>query len=175
MPWVFDREVAAVNWLSPTPASAALRDPQVVILELEGGALVFDELFVKSRYGYEIRCEIVGESGTVELAPTARVAVRSDLKVSRDVPPDFRGRFAEAYRHELQAWVDAISRWRSVNADGYIGPVDGPDAWDGYRVAVISQAVLASMSKNARSVVDFVPMPDLYRQCRAAGTSADQS
>jgi myo-inositol 2-dehydrogenase/D-chiro-inositol 1-dehydrogenase len=166
MPWVFDREVAAVNWLSPTPATAALRDPQVVILELEGGALVFDELFVKSRYGYEIRCEIIGESGTVELAPTARVAVRSDLKVSGDVPPDFRGRFAEAYRHELQAWVDAISRWRSVNAEGCIGPVDGPDAWDGYRVAVISHAVLASMSKNARSVVDFVPMPDLYRQCR---------
>ena len=167
MPWVFDREVVSVNWLSPTPATAALRDPQVVILELEGGALVFDELFVKSRYGYEIRCEIVGESGTVELAPTARVAVRSGLKVSRDVPPDFRGRFADAYRHELQAWVDAISRWHSVNAEGCIGPVDGPDAWDGYRVAVISHAVLASMSKNAPSVVDFVPMPDLYRQCRA--------
>ena len=86
-----------MNWLSPTPATAGtLCDPQVVILELEGGALVFDELFVKSAYGYEIRCEVVGKTGTIELAPTARVVARSDLKVSQDFPPDWRGRFAEA-------------------------------------------------------------------------------
>ena len=97
MPWIFGREVVGVNWLSPTPATAGtLCDPQVVILELEGGALVFDELFVKSAYGYEIRCEVVGKTGTIELAPTARVVARSDLKVSQDFPPDWRGRFAEA-------------------------------------------------------------------------------
>ena len=85
--------------MSPIPSNpGVLRDPQVVILELEGGALIFLELFVKSGYGYEIRCEIVGEKGTVELAPTARTLVRSGLKISQDFPPDWRGRFAEAYR-----------------------------------------------------------------------------
>ncbi len=149
MPWVFDREVVRVNWLSPAPVNALLRDPQVVILELEDGALIFDELFVKSGYGYEIRCEIVGDSGTIELAPTALVVMRADLAVSQSVDPDFRERFAEAYRRELQTWVEAISHWRSGQAKNPLGPVNGPDAWDGYRVAVISKAVLNSMSKEA--------------------------
>ena len=40
MPWVFGRDITQVTWLSPrqTPP-ASLRDPQVVIMELEGGAL----------------------------------------------------------------------------------------------------------------------------------------
>jgi myo-inositol 2-dehydrogenase / D-chiro-inositol 1-dehydrogenase len=142
-----------------------LRDPQVVILELEDGALIFDELFVKSGYGYEIRCEVVGDCGTIELATTARVVMRSDLAVSQCVDADFRERFAEAYRRELQTWVDAISHWHS-DQKSFLGPVDGPDAWDGYRVAVISKAVLNSMSKGVPSNVESKPMPDLYRQCR---------
>jgi myo-inositol 2-dehydrogenase / D-chiro-inositol 1-dehydrogenase len=172
MPWIFGREVVAVNWLSPSPATSTLQDPQIVILELDGGALIFDKLFVKCGYGYEIRCEIVGKSGTIELAPNAQVAVRSDLKISHDVPPDFRRRFAEAYRRDLQTWIDAISRWHSGSIESEIGPVDGPDVWDGYRVAVISQAVLASMSKGGPSAVESISMPELYRRCRAAGSDA---
>src|SRR5262249_55855203 len=164
MPWLFGRDVVRVNWMSPAPAATGrLRDPQVVILELEGGALVIDEVFIKSRYGYEIRCEVVGEKGTIELAPTSRVVARSDLKVGQDFPPDWRGRFAEAYRRELQAWVDAISRWRSGTVESDAGPVDGPDAWDGYRAAVVSQAVLASMSKGGPARVESMSLPEFYR------------
>jgi hypothetical protein len=28
-----------------------------------------------------------------------------------------------------------------------LGPVDGPDAWDGYRAAIVAQTVLVSMSR----------------------------
>ena len=171
MPWVLGREVVRVNWMSPSPVTAMLRDPQVVILELEGGGLIFDELFVKSGYGYEIRCEVVGHLGTIELAPTARVVVRADLAVSQGVDPDFRGRFADAYRRELQTWVDAIFHWRSAKAKSDPGPVDGPDAWDGYRVSVISNAVLNSMSMGGPSNVESRPMPDLYRRCRSVRAS----
>jgi myo-inositol 2-dehydrogenase/D-chiro-inositol 1-dehydrogenase len=82
-------------------------------------------------------------------------------------PPDWRGRFADAYRRELQSWVNAISRWRSGTAESQAGPVDGPDAWDGYRAAVISQAVLASMSPNGPVQVKSISLPDLYQRCRA--------
>jgi myo-inositol 2-dehydrogenase/D-chiro-inositol 1-dehydrogenase len=162
-----------VNWLSPTPATAgSLRDPQVVILELEGGVLVFDELFVTSGYGYEIRCEVVGKSGTIELAPIARVVARSGLKVSQDFPFDWRGRFAEAYRRELQTWVNAISRWRSGNVESALGPVDGPDAWDGYRTAVVAQTVLVSMSRGGPAAVESMALPQLYRRCRDISTNS---
>jgi len=165
MPWVLGREVVRVNWLSPTPpCSGGLRDPQMIILELQGGALVFNEIFAKSGYGYEIRCEVVGEKGTIELAQAARVVARSDLKVNQDLPPDWRGRFAEAYRRELQSWVNAISRWRSGETAGALGPVDGPDAWDGYRAAVISQALLVAMSRGGPAAVECMSLPELYRE-----------
>ncbi len=167
MPWLFGREVVGVNWLSPIPAaSGKLPDPQVVILELEGGALVIAEILMRSGYGYEIRCELLGEKGTVELAPTARTVLRSDLAINQDVPPDWRGRFAEAYRLELQSWVDAIFSWRAGTTER--GPVDGPDAWDGYRAAVISEAVLVSMSKGSRVVVEPRAVPELYRRSRVS-------
>ena len=169
MPWVFGRDVVRVNWMSPAQTDdGSLRDPQVVILELEGGALIFDEIFMKSGYGYEIRCEVVGKAGTIELASIARVATRSALKVSQDFPPDWRGRFADAYRRELQTWVNAIARWRSGNVENPVGPVDGPDAWDGYRAAVVSRAVLASMAQGAPALVESIPLPELYARCRAS-------
>jgi myo-inositol 2-dehydrogenase / D-chiro-inositol 1-dehydrogenase len=176
MPWLFGREVVGVNWMSPIPAATRkLRDPQVVILELEGGVLVIAEVFMKSGYGYEIRCEVVGEKGTIELAPTARVAVRSDLKVHLDFPQDWRGRFAEAYRRELQSWVDSIFQWRSGKVESTLGPVDGPDAWDGYRAAVISQAVLVSMSGGGRVAVESKALPELYRRSRVSAAKAGET
>ena len=169
MPWIFGRDVIRVNWMSPIQATAeSLCDPQIVILELEGGALVFDEVFMKSGYGYEIRCEIVGKNGTIELAPNARVVVRSDLKVSQDFPSDWRGRFADAYRREMQTWVNAIFRWRSGNVENGVGPVDGPDAWDGYRATVVAQTVLSSMRKGGPTEVKAMALPEFYRRCSRA-------
>jgi myo-inositol 2-dehydrogenase / D-chiro-inositol 1-dehydrogenase len=169
MPWVFGRDIIRVTWLSP--GREILRDPQMVIMELEGGALVFDELFMKSGYGYEIRCEVVGTAGTIELAPTARVVTRSHLKVSRDFPPDWRGRFADAYRRELQTWVDAVTRWRSGDGKN-AGPVDGPDAWDGYRAALVAQTVLLSMAQGIPVAVEPMEVSELYKPYRKSSVNS---
>jgi myo-inositol 2-dehydrogenase / D-chiro-inositol 1-dehydrogenase len=171
MPWVFGRDIIRVTWLSPshTPP-ASLRDPQVVIMELDGGALVFDEIFMRSGYGYEIRCEVVGTAGTIELAPTSRVVTRSGLRVSRDFPPDWRGRFADAYRRELQTWVDAVTRWLSGDVENNAGPVNGPDAWDGYRAALVAQTVLLSMAQGGPVGVQPMAVPELYKPYRSSST-----
>jgi hypothetical protein len=47
-------------------------------------------------------------------------------------------------------------RWRSGTVESDAGPVDGPDAWDGYRAAVVSQAVLASMSRGGPARVESI-------------------
>jgi len=173
MPWVFGREVVSVNWLSPIPAAPGVRrDPQVAILELEGGALIFVELFMAARYGYEIRCEIVGEKGTIELAPVARTVARSDLRVNLDLSADWRPRFAEAYRRELQTWVNAICAWRSGGLKGIASPVHGPDAWDGYRAAVIAEALVASMSSGGPARVKSLSIPEFYQQRRTKLTES---
>ena len=167
----FGRDVTRVNWFSPAPlTTGSLFDPPSGNFGARGGALIFDELFVKSGYGYEIRCEVVGRTGTLELAPTARAVVRSGLKVSQDFPPDWRGRFAEAYRRELQTWVNAISRWRLGNVESAVGPVDGPDAWDGYRAAIVARTVLVSMSQGGPAAVESMVLPQLYRSCRSGAS-----
>jgi len=153
---------------SRVPGAKALSSAESLIESPDvDSVIIFVELFVTAGYGYEIKCEIVGKKGTIELAPTSQVVVRSDLKVSQNFPPDWRGRFAEAYRRELQTWVDAISRWRSGTMESDVGPVDGPDAWDGYRAAVVSQAVLASMSQGDPVPVESMSLPEFYRRCRA--------
>jgi myo-inositol 2-dehydrogenase/D-chiro-inositol 1-dehydrogenase len=166
MPWLFGREVVGVNWYSSIPfASGSLPDPQVIVLELAGGPLVVLEVTMNS-YGYEIRCEIVGDKGTIELAVNARTVRRTRLQVSEVLPEDFRMRFADAYRIELQSWVNAIQRWRSDPSDGE--PISGADAWDGYRAAVITEAVVASMNNGQKTAVNYLPLPDLYRPSRTS-------
>jgi len=91
-------------------------------------------------------------------------------KISQNFPPDWRGRFAEAYRRELQTWVDAILRWRLGDVESEAGPVDGPDAWDGYRAAVTSQAVLASMSEGGPARVESISLPEFHRRCRTSSS-----
>ena len=97
--------------LTPTPTSrraAGLRDPQLLLFETERAAIVDVEAFVSAGYAYDIRCEVVGEDGTLELLPPATVALRTERRESLAIPPGFQQRFATAYLNELQAWVASI-------------------------------------------------------------------
>ena len=82
-------EIVAAEVRAPRSTGEApegLVDPQLILLETATGVLIDVEVFVNARYGYDIRCEVVGEQGTVRLA--------------EQVAPDFRARFATAYRRE---------------------------------------------------------------------------
>ena len=109
--WLLGQEVVAATVLVPRPSGLApdgVRDPQLIVLETDEGVLVDVEVFVNARYGYDIRCELVGESGTLTLAPPASVEIRGEGADGREVDDDFRARFVDAYRVQLQAWVDGL-------------------------------------------------------------------
>ena len=110
---------------------------------------------------------IAGNMTTIELAPVARTVARSDLRGQVDLAADWRPRFAEAYRRELQSWVNAILAWHSADLKNVSGPVHGPDAWDGYRAAVIAETLLASMSSGGPVRVESLAIPGLYQQARS--------
>jgi myo-inositol 2-dehydrogenase/D-chiro-inositol 1-dehydrogenase len=109
--WLLGQEIVRVTVLAP------LRDPLVVILETEDGQLVTVEAFANAGYGYDIRCEVVGETGTLELP--------------RAVARNFGERFEAAYASELQAWL---------------GGEPGPTAWDGYAACAVSEAAVESLA-----------------------------
>ena len=149
MRWLLGREIVAATVLSPRSSRLAregLHDPQLVVLETDDGVLIDVEVFANAQYGYDIRCELVGETGTLSLPPADRVHA------------DYRTRFASAYRDQLQHWTRAVSAGV---------PPAGPTAWDGYAAAAVIEACVASLHSGRREEVRLADRPELY--ARPAG------
>jgi myo-inositol 2-dehydrogenase/D-chiro-inositol 1-dehydrogenase len=139
--WLLGEEIVGARVIAPRASALSgpgMRDPQLALLETERGVIVDVEVFVNAQYGYDIRCELVGERGTLTLEP--------------QVAADFRERFATAYRRELEAWVASL--------DG--GPAFGAGAWDGYAANAVADACLASLASGDRAEVELVARPPLY-------------
>ena len=153
--WLLGREFTRVTVHAPRPtglAAPGVRDPQLVVLETESGVLVDVEIFVNARYGYDIRCELVGETGTLALAMPATVQVRRDGRDAVEVPARYQERFAAAYAEELRAWVASVADGRPT----------GPSAWDGYAAAAVCEAGVASLHGGGAVDVTLASRPDLY-------------
>ena len=139
--WLTGEEIVSTRVLTPRVTSRArngVRDPQVLIFETEGGVLVDVEVFVNAGYGYDIRCELVGETGTLSLEPA--------------VTPGFLERFGEAYLRELTDWVQSIPN----------GGPRGPSAWDGYAASAVADACLESLASGREVAVELASRPALY-------------
>jgi myo-inositol 2-dehydrogenase / D-chiro-inositol 1-dehydrogenase len=154
MRWLLDDEVASAQVLVPRRNSRAggLRDPLVVLLEMAGGAVVDVEVSVNIAYGYDIRGEISGETGTASLAEGNPVVVRREGAFSGRVPEDWRERFARAYDLEFVDWLAAAAR----------GTAAGPTAWDGYAATAACDAALEALRTGARTPVRLRERPDFY-------------
>jgi myo-inositol 2-dehydrogenase/D-chiro-inositol 1-dehydrogenase len=161
--WLLGQEVVRATVLtgrSTSHAAPSLRDPQLIILETEDGQLVDVEAFVTAGYGYDIRCEVVGEGGTIELATPSTVKVRSAHAAAVDVPANFQQRFGTAYLHELQAWIAGITRGQEPT---------GPSAWDGYAAAAVCEAAVESLRTGNSTKVLLAERPSLYTDADLVG------
>ncbi|BBC31321.1 Inositol 2-dehydrogenase [Streptomyces graminofaciens] len=150
VPWLLDSPITEVSWHAPRPTSAVtgLRDPQLMLLHTADGALTTVETFLNAGYGYDVRCEVAGERGTLALADPARLVSDATRARSTAYPADWRPRFADAYRLELQAWIDAVAQGR---------PSPLATAYDGLVASVVAEAVIASMKDGGRTIAVRVP------------------
>jgi myo-inositol 2-dehydrogenase/D-chiro-inositol 1-dehydrogenase len=153
--WLLDEEVVATQVLVPRRNSRAgeLRDPLVVLLETASGALVDIELSVNIDYGYDIRGEIVGETGVATLAESNAVVVKRGGSFSGRVPADWRERFVRAFDAEFEAWLEAAAR----------GTAAGPSAWDGYAATAVCDAALEALRSGSRTRVELRQRPGFYK------------
>src|SRR6266700_132202 len=138
--WLFGEEIAAATVLTPRrtrQAAEGLQDPLILLLETAGGVLVDDELLLNARYGYDVRGEVVGETGTVALADVSEVIVRSGNRHGGRVPVD---------------WRDAMAAGTST----------GPTAWDGYAAAAVTDAALEALRTGQRTAVSMPERPEFY-------------
>ncbi|MFF3762981.1 Gfo/Idh/MocA family protein [Streptomyces sp. NPDC001922] len=154
--WLLDQEITAVTVLRPTPSAAApeaLSDPQLVLFETSGGAVVDVEIFVNCGFGYQVQCEAVGESGSARVGDGHAMVTHSAGRWGGEIDQDFVTRFEEAYDREVQRWVDATRR----------GEAEGPSAWDGYAAAAVCEAGVRAQATGERTTTGLVERPALYR------------
>jgi myo-inositol 2-dehydrogenase/D-chiro-inositol 1-dehydrogenase len=154
--WLLDDDYVSARVLYPRNAARShgkLRDPQVVVLETKKGVLIDVEIFVNCQYGYDIQCEVVGETGTARLPEPMAVALRLDAKRQSSILTDWKDRFVASYDVELQDFIAAAST----------GGATGPSAWDGYAAAVTSDACVQAQESAGQAVAIELPArPALY-------------
>jgi myo-inositol 2-dehydrogenase/D-chiro-inositol 1-dehydrogenase len=162
--FLLDSEIVATRVVKPrknSRASEHLTDPLFILFEMASGALVDIEASINIQYGYDIRGEIVGESGTVELAESTKVVVKREGQYGGRVPEDWRERFIRAYDVEFQEWINAVSAGRST----------GPSSWDGYAATVVCDAGVQALDSGKRVAVSLREQPDLYQATASSGTT----
>ncbi len=107
-------EVHTFAGLLASPEIAEFGDIDVCLVNLRfrRGGIGNVEAFRKSNYGYDIRTEITGTKGTIQigyLQQTANLTLTAS-RVSYDVVDHWLVRFREAYRLELASFVSAIQK-----------------------------------------------------------------
>jgi myo-inositol 2-dehydrogenase/D-chiro-inositol 1-dehydrogenase len=128
-------------------ASGDLHDPMMVLLETRNGIRIDTEIFVTCRFGYDIQCHLVGETGVASLPEPASVGLRLQGRQSTGILMDWKQRFIDSYDVELQEWLLATQR----------GTVNGPTAWDGYAASATAEACVEA--RHSKQIVPIV-IPD---------------
>lgn len=156
MPWLAGSPVRSVevkyprrNDLSPE----RLREPILVLIELENGVLVDVEMNVYMKFGYQVGTEAVFQSGIARIGQPSGLQRWSNAAFSIAEHTTFKTRFARAYDAQVQAWVDAV-RGGSL--------VAGPNAWDGYLVALACEAGVLALDQSGPVAVESAARPDFY-------------
>jgi myo-inositol 2-dehydrogenase / D-chiro-inositol 1-dehydrogenase len=154
--WLLEQEITAVTVVKPRPSANAphgLSDPQLVLFETDGGAVVDIEIFATCGFGYQVQAEAVCENGTARIGDAHGLMTNTAGHWGGEIAPDFVARFEEAYDHEVQRWVDATRR----------GEVEGPNTWDGYAAAAVCEAGVRAQAEGRRVEVEMIERPALYR------------
>jgi myo-inositol 2-dehydrogenase/D-chiro-inositol 1-dehydrogenase len=141
VPWLLESPIVEVSWQHGRSSvnSAGRQDPQFYLLRTASDVLVTVELFLNARYGYDTRCEVVGENGAAALTLPAHVVTDSERQRGVAYPADWIPRYSDAYRIELQEWIDSIRQSR---------PSTLATAEDGLRASVVADALVESMKSN---------------------------
>lgn len=147
-------EFDVVPWLAGSPVTSVevrhsrrnplaperLREPILVIMQLENGMLVDVEMSVNVQFAYQVTTEAVFSRSVVRIGDPQRRALGQTDHTDHT---SFTTRFAAAYDIEVQRWVDAVR-------DGSL--VDGPNAWDGYLVALACEAGVRALEGGVQEV-----------------------
>ena len=132
--------------VDPAVASAGDVDSCMVVMRTKSGRLCHINNSRRAAYGYDQRIEVHGALGRLmagNVQPTT-VELANATSVSTDKPLHFfLERYAEAYVHEMDAFISAVTRRTPM-------PVG---AEDGRRALVLAETALASLKSGRAETV----------------------
>ncbi|MGB0663445.1 MAG: Gfo/Idh/MocA family oxidoreductase [Pontibacterium sp.] len=154
--FLLDEEVSEISVFQPKSVDTSKTGaPVFMVLETSSGRLVNVEINNNAAYGYDVRAELVGAKGSVFLRSPVNSELHTALSASTAYAPDWRPRFAEAYRLQNKAWINSILT--GVPSD------IGSNAWDSYCASCIAEAGVKALATGSRVAVELIQKPSLYR------------
>ena len=154
--WMLGQEIEEVyihGTNTPAASDGEVLDLQVIQLKLGGGCLANIEVYVNAGYGYEVDLEVVGDAGTIHIAPANAPVLRKQRYAGHPVEGDWLERFPAAYVLEMQRWIE--------NLRG--GQLTGPDAWDGYASLLAVESCIGSLHSGTKEPFRSPQCPELYQ------------
>lgn len=147
--WILGAEITSIDVQAGT--SLDPQGPQLASIRI-GDVLASVEVSVNARYGYDVRCEVVGSTGTATLITPA--ALRTQIAGVESIPivPGFVARFEAAYGAQLRDWVDGV---RSET-------LSGASAWDGLMAEIAAGSAVEALRTGVRQEVWVPERPPLY-------------
>jgi predicted dehydrogenase len=117
--WLMGDEVESVYCETASLVYPELRDvgdvdTAMISLRFAGGALGHVEVSRTAAYGYDIRCEIVGSAGALQVGYLQQTPVLTLTRdgVRHDVVPHFPERFGPAYIRQIERFVESVRTGR---------------------------------------------------------------
>lgn len=154
--WLLGEDFATAEVVFPKQTKythAHLKDPQIMYLTTKSGVRIDVEAWVNAQYGYDIRCEICCEDGTISLPDPTYAPVRANSSKINPITFSWIDRFPDAYNYEIQMWINATKE----------GRVDGPDSWDGYVAQITADAAGRARDTQTVVTIEMEDQPDLYK------------
>lgn len=151
---VLGTEYTAISAFQPKRSDARVA-PVVMVLETADGQLVTIEINNNAAYGYDVRGELVGEAGAVQMAAPIFSRLDARLAQSTGYDADWRGRYAEAYRRQNRDFI----RFAKTG----LFPAIASDAWDGYAAALVAEAGVRALSEGRKVAVEMIEKPEFYK------------
>ena len=154
--FVLGADYAAISVFQPISGKpSATGTPVFIVLETISGQLVNVEIHNNATYGYDVRGELVGETGSIFLSAPVDARINSNFRAFERYPADWRPRFAEAYRKQNRAWLKSIQTG--------IPSTIAANAWDGYWATLTAQAGITALIEACKIKIGSVERPALYR------------
>lgn len=151
--YVLDSEAVSITATQPGRSDDMVA-PVVMVLQTADDQIVTIEVNNNAAYGYDVKAELVGESGSIATNHVSYTRLDKDARQSLGHDPDWRNRYAEAYRQQNRAFL----RW--VQGGDY--PEMASTSWDGYAAAMIAESGVKALETGSRQKIDLITKPEFY-------------